>query len=102
MTAVATDGDPTDISSLSYLWSTTGGTLSLSTGNPVTFSAPAGTYTVTAKANDGKILSDAYTKAFTLVNPNNKPVVTGVTPNLTYNAGNFTGTVTAAANRSGQ
>ena len=97
LTAVATDGDPTDISSLSYLWSTTGGTLSLSTGNPVTFSAPAGTYTVTAKANDGKILSDAYTKAFTLVNPNNKPVVTGVTPNLTYNAGNFTGTVTAAA-----
>ncbi len=94
LTVVASDPENQP---LSYVWSTTGGTLSASSGNPVTLSAPQGTYTVSVQANDGINLSPAFTRQVTFTNPNQAPVITGVTPNLTLNSGTYTGSLTVAA-----
>lgn len=96
LSPVATDADGDN---LTYTWSTSGGQLSASTGNNVTFTAPAGTYNVTVQANDGQALSNAFVRQITLTDPNVKPVISGVTPNLSFNAGSgkFEGNVAVSA-----
>ena len=79
--AITCDANDPDFDTLSYSWSSTGGTISGS-GNAVSWTAPAtdGTYSITASVSDGKG-GTADQSVTVTVSSNHAPVISSVTPN---------------------
>lgn len=94
-TVTCTASDP-DGDTITYAWSTTGGTIS-GTGNAVTWTAPAteATYTISVTVNDGK--GGTATGSCNIEVANTPPVITSLAPGATTVLPNGSCTVTCIA-----
>jgi hypothetical protein len=94
---VMCDASDPDLDTLSYSWSSTGGSISGS-GNAVIWTAPAadGNYSITAAVSDGKGGTDSQSVTVT-VSTNHAPVISSVTPSPATVYANGSSAVTCSA-----
>lgn len=99
----ATVTDPEN-RTLSYQWSFVGNNhgaqLSNSTSLNPGFSGPEGSYTLRLQVTDSSVAPTQVTTqdlSFSLSDPNQAPVITGVTPSITLNNGIYSGTLAVSA-----